>query len=82
LAAGALALVGDAAHGVSPMTGSGFAAGVDDAAALAGALAHRAPSEPLALALQRYETARLPYVQALVQHSRQLSADYVRLARS
>lgn len=78
----AMALVGDAAHVVSPMTGSGFATGVEDATVLASALAGRSVDEPLAIALKRYETARLPYVRGLVTHSQQLSAQYVRHAKS
>lgn len=54
LADGPLALVGDAAHVVSPMTGSGFATGVDDAAVLARLLAQRSANEPVAAALQHY----------------------------
>ena len=80
LADGPLALVGDAAHVVSPMTGSGFATGVDDAAALALLLAIRSENESMRTILQRYEAARLPYVRALVAHSRRLSAEYVSYA--
>jgi 2-polyprenyl-6-methoxyphenol hydroxylase-like FAD-dependent oxidoreductase len=80
LATGALALVGDAAHVVSPMTGSGYASGVEDAAALGGALASRSANDPVSAALRRYEAARLPYVRALVSQSRRLSAAYVRYA--
>jgi len=80
LAAGPFALVGDAAHVVSPMTGSGFATGVEDAALLSRALADRPADEPVSAALQRYEAARLPYVRGLVAHSRRLSMDYVRHA--
>ncbi|MDM0018027.1 FAD-dependent monooxygenase [Variovorax saccharolyticus] len=80
LAVGAVALVGDAGHVVSPMTGSGFAAGVDDAMVLARILADRPAGEPASNALLRYQAARLPYVRALVQHSRRLSAEYVQIA--
>lgn len=82
LAAGPLAIVGDAAHVVSPMTGSGFASGVDDAAVLARMLAERNEEEPISAALQSYQSARLPYVRALVNHSRRLSAEYVHQASS
>lgn len=75
---GPLAIVGDAAHVVSPMTGSGFATGVDDAASLSRALAQRGHDESMAAALLRYENARLPRVRALVAHSHQLSAQYVK----
>ncbi|HSV59392.1 MAG TPA: FAD-dependent monooxygenase [Variovorax sp.] len=82
LARGALAMVGDAAHVVSPMTGSGFATGVEDAAVLAQMLADRRASEPVAAALARYEAARLPFVRGLVKHSNRISADYVRYAEA
>ncbi|WP_225584689.1 FAD-dependent monooxygenase [Acidovorax sp. ACV01] len=82
LAAGPLAIVGDAAHVVSPMTGSGFASGVDDAAVLSRMLAERNDEEPVSAALQNYQSARLPYVRALVNHSRRLSAEYVYQASS
>lgn len=81
LAFGSMALVGDAAHVVSPMTGSGFATGVEDAAVLASALVARAADEPMAATLHRYQATRLPYVRRLVTHSQQLSADYVRHAK-
>ncbi|MDM0049997.1 FAD-dependent monooxygenase [Variovorax sp. J22R115] len=80
LAVGSLALVGDAAHVVSPMTGSGLATGVDDAMMLARILAARPAGEPAFKALLRYQAARLPYVRALVQHSRRLSAEYAQFA--
>jgi 2-polyprenyl-6-methoxyphenol hydroxylase-like FAD-dependent oxidoreductase len=80
LATGALAIVGDAAHVVSPMTGRGFATGVEDAAVLAGLLADRHADDPVAAALARYEAARLPFVRGLVAHSRQISAEYLRYA--
>lgn len=80
IARGALAIVGDAAHVVSPMTGRGFATGVEDAAVLAAMLADRRANEPVSIALARYEVARLPFVRALVTSSRRLSADYLRYA--
>ena len=80
LAHGALAIVGDAAHVVSPMTGRGFATGVEDAAVLARMLAQRRANEPASAALARYEAARLPFVRALVTHSRRISAEYLRYA--
>lgn len=82
LARGALAIVGDAAHVVSPMTGRGFATGVEDAAVLAQMLADRRANEPVSAALARYEVARLPFVRALVTHSRRISADYLRYAQA
>lgn len=80
LARGALAIVGDAAHVVSPMTGRGFATGVEDAAVLARMLVDRRADEPVTTALARYEAARLPFVRGLVTHSSRISADYVRYA--
>ncbi|SDZ71361.1 2-polyprenyl-6-methoxyphenol hydroxylase [Variovorax sp. YR266] len=80
LARGALAIVGDAAHVVSPMTGRGFATGVEDAAVLARMLAQRRANEPASAALARYEAARLLFVRALVTHSRRISAEYLRYA--
>lgn len=82
LAAGALAIVGDAAHVVSPMTGRGFATGVKDAAVLARMLADRRTNEPVSAALARYEAARLRFVRSLVTHSRRISADYLRYAET
>jgi len=80
LTSGLLAIVGDAAHVVSPMTGRGFATGVEDAAVLADVLASQVGSESTFDSLARYERARLPYVRALVSHSRRISAEYVRYA--
>lgn len=80
LAMGPLAIIGDAAHVVSPMTGRGFATAVEDAAVLAKALADGAGAEPLSAALSQYEAARLPFIRGLVRQSRQISADYLRIA--
>jgi len=80
LVSGRLAIMGDAAHVLSPMTGSGYATGVEDAALLAGLLSAWDRSEPLTALLRRYETARLPYIRALVSHSRKLSAEYLQYA--
>lgn len=80
LARGALAMVGDAAHVVSPMTGRGFATGVEDAAVLARMLADLHANEPVSAVLVRYEAARLPVVRGLVSQSNRISADYVRYA--
>ncbi len=81
LASGAVAIVGDAAHLVSPMTGRGFAAGVEDASALAQRLAERPESESVSLALARYQAARLPLVRSLVSQSMRISGEFVRHAR-
>jgi 2-polyprenyl-6-methoxyphenol hydroxylase-like FAD-dependent oxidoreductase len=80
LARGALAIIGDAAHVVSPMTGRGFLTGVEDAAVLARMLAERGADEAVATVLARYEEARLPFVRGLVTHSNRISAEYLRYA--
>lgn len=80
LAQGRIAIIGDAAHVVSPMTGRGFVTSVEDAEALARVLAESPPNEPISVALARYETARLPFVQGLVRQSRQISAEYLGIA--
>ncbi|BCN37651.1 hypothetical protein ALDI51_09700 [Alicycliphilus denitrificans] len=80
LARGVLAIVGDAAHVVSPMTGRGFLTGVEDAAVLAQMLAERRADEPNAAVLTQYEAARLPFVRGLVTHSSRISADYLHCA--
>lgn len=81
MAKGPLALVGDAAHVMSPMTGSGFATGVDDAAVLSRVLVKSHASHPVGTALQHYEAIRLPYVRALISHSHRLSTDFMKYAR-
>lgn len=80
LVRGAMAIIGDAAHVVTPMTGRGYLTGMEDALVLAQKLATRAADEPVAAALVRYEAARLPFVRGLVDRSRQISADFVRYA--
>ncbi|HEY4250517.1 MAG TPA: FAD-dependent monooxygenase [Roseomonas sp.] len=82
LALGPLAIIGDAAHVLSPMTGSGYATGVEDAALLADMLSRRDDAEPLPALLKRYEAARLPYTRALVNQSGRLSAEFLRYAAS
>ena len=80
LATGSLAIVGDAAHVVSPMSGRGYATAVEDAAVLGDMLIHRKGDEPVAAALAGYEAARLPFVRALASQSRQISAQFLRKA--
>ncbi|MEY4412902.1 MAG: salicylate hydroxylase Nah [Pseudomonadota bacterium] len=80
LAKGRLAIVGDAAHVVTPMTGSGFATSMDDAAVLAGLLAAQPHAVSVPTALAQYQAARMPDVRALVGHSMKLSAEFVRYA--
>ncbi|WP_423199763.1 MULTISPECIES: FAD-dependent monooxygenase [unclassified Cupriavidus] len=76
LARGRLAIVGDAAHVLSPMTGSGYASGVEDAFYLSELLSKADPALPMDVLLKQYETARLPYIRGLVNHSANLSAEF------
>lgn len=69
LAIGRVALVGDAAHVVSPVTGAGFHNALLDIQALARAVAG-VPVEALPGALRRYDHQRLPLARALVSESR------------
>lgn len=80
LASGAVAILGDAAHVATPMTGRGFAMGAGDAGLLAELLAQ--PGLSATEALQRYEAMRLAEVQAFVDASQALSRRYMRHARS
>ncbi|QSY97947.1 FAD-dependent monooxygenase (plasmid) [Rhizobium bangladeshense] len=80
LARGPMAIIGEAAHVLSPMTGSGYATGVEDAAILSEMLAQFDQSKPLSAVLEAYERARLPYTRALVNHSKDLSAEFLRYA--
>jgi 2-polyprenyl-6-methoxyphenol hydroxylase-like FAD-dependent oxidoreductase len=82
LAKGRVAIIGDAAHTVSPMTGSGFASAVEDAAALARLLAAPSAGESIQDTLARYESARRPYSRRLVASSMRASAEFVRYAQS
>lgn len=81
LARGRIALIGDAAHTVSPMTGRGYLTGVEDAGALAQALADLGDEENAVVrALSIYESSRLPYVKGLVSLSCRISDDYRKYA--
>lgn len=75
---GRLALVGDAAHVPTPMTGSGFAASIDDAEALGAAFDHSRAD--VARALGAYEQRRLAAARRLVQSGQQFSRSYAREA--
>lgn len=72
---GRVALVGDAAHVPTPMTGNGFSASVTDAEVLAEALSsHRDPR----LALSDYQDRRLDSVRGLVRGGQQFSRSFAR----
>ncbi|MFF5358357.1 FAD-dependent oxidoreductase [Streptomyces scabiei] len=70
---GRLALVGDAAHVPTPMTGSGFSASLHDAEAVAAAVAAGVRGPAMAQALRGYEDERLGSVRSMVRSDRQFS---------
>jgi 2-polyprenyl-6-methoxyphenol hydroxylase-like FAD-dependent oxidoreductase len=76
LVSGRLALVGDAAHVPTPMTGSGFAAALQDAEALGAAFGAlgTTPQD----ALLAYERHRLDAARRLVQSGQQFSRGFSR----
>jgi 2-polyprenyl-6-methoxyphenol hydroxylase-like FAD-dependent oxidoreductase len=76
LTRGRVALVGDAAHAVTPMVGSGFLHGLYDAAALAKAFPRRGDRD-VAEVLAQYEQRRLADAQEFVEWSEAASADYL-----
>lgn len=82
LARGNMAIIGDAAHVITPMTGRGLLSGMEDASTVAYLLARRSPGETFATVLARYEQARLPFIKGLVKHSMNISNEYVHLARA
>jgi 2-polyprenyl-6-methoxyphenol hydroxylase-like FAD-dependent oxidoreductase len=82
LAKGHVAIIGDAAHTVSPMTGSGFASAVEDAAALARLLVENSANESVVDALARYELVRLAFSRSLVASSQRARTEFVGCAQS
>ncbi|NKY17908.1 FAD-dependent monooxygenase [Tsukamurella spumae] len=79
MARGSIAIIGDAAHSVSPMTGGGYASAMDDGAVLASLLQQRDGESP-AEVFAHFEALRLPRIRALVTWSKQASAQYSMLA--
>lgn len=77
---GRIALVGDAAHVPTPMTGSGFSASLHDAEALAAAIASHAPGAGAIEALQDYEQDRLHSARGLVRSGQDFSRSFARHA--
>jgi 2-polyprenyl-6-methoxyphenol hydroxylase-like FAD-dependent oxidoreductase len=83
LVAGRLALVGDAAHVPTPMTGNGFAASMLDAEALADSLCGMASgSGTLHASLLQYQNLRLNAVRRLVQSGQDFSRGFAASRRS
>jgi 2-polyprenyl-6-methoxyphenol hydroxylase-like FAD-dependent oxidoreductase len=77
LVAGRVALVGDAAHVSSPMTGSGFHYSLLDVLSLRQALAGIANGEAVAAALTQFERARLADDRRLALYGQRWSRDYL-----
>ncbi|MFI5634568.1 FAD-dependent monooxygenase [Streptomyces sp. NPDC051664] len=73
---GRLALVGDAAHVPTPMTGSGFSTSLHDAEAIAESVAVGVHGSALAQALRGYEKKRLSHVRHMVQSGQQFSRTF------
>jgi 2-polyprenyl-6-methoxyphenol hydroxylase-like FAD-dependent oxidoreductase len=70
MAFGRVAIIGDAAFVARPHVAAGVAKAADDAAALVAALA----VDDVAPALQRFEAARLPVGQRIIERARHLGA--------
>jgi 2-polyprenyl-6-methoxyphenol hydroxylase-like FAD-dependent oxidoreductase len=77
LIAGHAALVGDAAHVSSPMTGSGLHYALLDVLSLRQAIAGVARGGMVALALERFERARLADDRQLALYGQRWSRDYL-----
>jgi 2-polyprenyl-6-methoxyphenol hydroxylase-like FAD-dependent oxidoreductase len=75
LVSGRIALVGDAAHVATPMTGQGFTAALEDAVALAASL-RGSGSASAADALAHYERQRLQVTRRLVLSGQQFSRSF------
>ncbi|MFI5756412.1 FAD-dependent monooxygenase [Streptomyces sp. NPDC051569] len=76
LVRGRVAVLGDAAHVASPMTGHGYATGLEDVDALAGALGTDFPGDAVR-ALQDYEERRLGPGRDLVRAGRSWGRDFL-----
>jgi 2-polyprenyl-6-methoxyphenol hydroxylase-like FAD-dependent oxidoreductase len=81
LVRGRLALVGDAAHVPTPMTGRGFAASLQDALDLAEVMAGGMHEPGVVAALRRYEDRRLRAARNLVLNGQQFSRSFARLRK-
>jgi 2-polyprenyl-6-methoxyphenol hydroxylase-like FAD-dependent oxidoreductase len=79
LVRGRVALIGDAAHVASPMTGAGFQNALLDVGALAAALGGgTGPDVPAGL--ERYERERLPQARRLVSSGAAWGRSYLKSA--
>jgi 2-polyprenyl-6-methoxyphenol hydroxylase-like FAD-dependent oxidoreductase len=77
LAAGRIALAGDAAHAASPMVGGGFRQGLQDVLALTRTLTGVRSAAAVPAALARYQDLRLRAAVAHVTNSEQETAAYL-----
>jgi 2-polyprenyl-6-methoxyphenol hydroxylase-like FAD-dependent oxidoreductase len=77
LAAGRIALAGDAAHAASPMVGGGFRQGLQDVLALTRTLTGVRSAAAVPAALARYQDLRLRAAVAHVANSEQETAAYL-----
>jgi 2-polyprenyl-6-methoxyphenol hydroxylase-like FAD-dependent oxidoreductase len=77
MAFGRVAIIGDAAFVARPHVAAGVSKAADDAAALAGALAH----DEVEPALRRFEAERLPVGRRIIERARHLGA-YLQAART
>jgi 2-polyprenyl-6-methoxyphenol hydroxylase-like FAD-dependent oxidoreductase len=77
LIAGHMALIGDAAHVSSPMTGSGFHYALLDVLSLRQVFAGVASGEAVAPALAQFERARLADDRRLALYGQRWSRDYL-----
>ncbi|NER40423.1 hypothetical protein G3M54_03405 [Bacillus megaterium NBRC 15308 = ATCC 14581] len=73
---GRIAIVGDTAHVVTPLTASGFNASLQDAATLADCVAKEIKGTVAAEALLEYESRRLKDVRQIVQSGQSFSRSF------
>ncbi|MFL0373050.1 FAD-dependent monooxygenase [Paenibacillus amylolyticus] len=78
LVKGRIAIIGDAAHVLTPLTASGFNASLQDAAALADCVAEGIEGASAAGALLEYESKRLKSVRQIVQSGQSFSRSFGR----
>jgi 2-polyprenyl-6-methoxyphenol hydroxylase-like FAD-dependent oxidoreductase len=71
-----LALVGDAAHVQTPMTGQGFSSALEDAEALAESIAAGLRRSAMTKTLADYERKRLSSVRSMVRSGQQFSRSF------
>jgi 2-polyprenyl-6-methoxyphenol hydroxylase-like FAD-dependent oxidoreductase len=75
---GRIALVGDAAHVLTPLSASGFNASLQDASTLSNCIAKELKNNSVTDALLEYESLRLKTVRQLVQAGQNFSRSFAR----